>query len=111
MRITINVHDAGWDESQHKRDHGKFSSSGGGAGKPDPGPQTIKQAKPHGMVQDFYNRFRTIPAQKEYVSSLPSEKLHVALRLIKGSGSEDVFSNGLKKLLEKELDSRANSGR
>lgn len=40
VNIVVNIalprsrtQDAGWDESKHKRDHGKFSSSGGGSGK------------------------------------------------------------------------------
>ena len=46
---TATVKDAGWDEAKHKRDHGKFSSTGGSSGTPaaTPTKKTPAELKAH----------------------------------------------------------------
>ena len=47
---------------------------------------------------------------REYLATVPNEELHTALRLIGQTKDLSDASQHVKKLIEKELDERANRG-
>lgn len=96
--------DAEFNESDHPRaDNGQFGSGGGGkADAPSAG-------KEHPFVGNFMKEHSSTAKQKAYLENVPKEKLHTALKLAKSSESEN--SKKVAKMIEKELDERAMSGK
>jgi hypothetical protein len=83
--IAKTVEDANFNESDHPRaENGKFGSGGGGSS----GAEKTKTSKASATSK---------------IQGMPSEKLHAALKT--------DLDPGIRKLVEKELDERANSGR
>lgn len=95
-------------ESDHPRAaNGEFGSGGGGAR----GLVSVKvTSKRHPFVDTFLREHTSIAGQQKHLESVPTEKLHTALKLIEKSGDIEAGSTHVKKLIERELDSRANRG-
>lgn len=98
-------------ESNHPRDSdGKFGS--GSSKSPEHKNDdvvTVKTATRHPFVTHFVQTHTTIKAQKEYLQTVPKEKLHTALKL--AENHIDPASLHVKQLISKELDERAANGR
>jgi hypothetical protein len=97
----------GFNESDHPRaTNGEFGSAGGGA----TGPVSVKvESKRHPFVDTFMREHTTIAGQEKHLQSVPTEKLHTALKLIEKSGAIEAGSTHVKKLIERELISRTRS--
>ena len=102
--ICASRHDADWSEGDHPRaEDGKFGS-GGGAG----GGAHSKLPFVHAIVAQHGTKEK----MRAHIETVPREKLNAALGYLERSGdpsnNHDMF---LKKVIEKELDDRASSGR
>jgi hypothetical protein len=87
-------------ESKHPRaENGEFGSGGGtgGGGSAD-----------HPFIKSFLSEHKSLADQKSYLEKVPHEKLLTAHKL--ASKSDSTESQKVKKLIEKELDSRAERG-
>lgn len=93
-----------WEESKHPRGKGgEFSSSGSKGEKL----HSVKVgASDPPFVSDIKNRFPLVSERIKYLKSLPDEKLHKALTLMKGhedsADVQSVKSDILKAMKEKE---------
>ncbi len=98
IRLTYAAMDAAFNEADHPRaENGEFGSGGGSESK-----------KEHPFIASFLSEHKSTTAQKEYLEKVPAEKLRTALTLASKSDSES--SRKVAKLIEKELDSRADRG-
>lgn len=71
-------------------------------------PVTVTQKQAHPFVHTFFKEHPQIAEQKQYLAGVSKEKLTTALKL--ASGHEDASSSHVRKLIEKELDERADRG-
>jgi phage-related protein (TIGR01555 family) len=84
------------------------------ADKPQSQPAQKSETKPsaasgaHPFVGTFLKEHKSTTEQREHLSTVPKEKLHVALKLTEGK--EDTDSKHVRKLVESELEERANRG-
>ncbi|MFP5276969.1 MAG: hypothetical protein ACLGPM_07630 [Acidobacteriota bacterium] len=101
MAIHIHLHQTrdAFEETQHPRaSNGEFSGSG----------SSSSRGKEHPFVATFLKEHKSPSAQKQYLATVPKEKLHTALRLLEGGETEN--SKSVRKRIEKELDERADRG-
>jgi hypothetical protein len=89
-----------FEESKHPRaENGEFGSGGGTGGGGNAN---------HPFIKSFLSEHKSLADQKSYLEKVPHEKLLTAHKL--ASKSESPESQKVKKLIEKELDSRADRG-
>jgi hypothetical protein len=87
-----------FEESKHPRaENGEFGSGGSGGSNQD-----------HPFIKSFLSDHKSLADQKSYLEKVPHEKLLTAHKLASKSDSSE--SQKVKKLIEKELDSRAERG-
>ncbi len=91
-----------FEESKHPRaENGEFGSGGGAAG-------SGGSNQDHPFIKTFLSEHKSLADQKSYLEKVPHEKLLTAHKL--ASKSDSPESQKVKKLIEKELDSRADRG-
>jgi hypothetical protein len=89
-----------FEESKHPRaENGEFGSGGGTGGGGNAN---------HPFIKSFLSEHKSLADQKSYLEKVPHEKLLTAHKLASKSDSSE--SQKVKKLIEKELDSRAERG-
>jgi hypothetical protein len=89
-----------FEESKHPRaENGEFGSCGGTGGGGNAN---------HPFIKSFLSEHKSLADQKSYLEKVPHEKLLTAHKLASKSDSSE--SQKVKKLIEKELDSRAERG-
>lgn len=100
--IHIHVHDA-WEENKHPRaKNGEFGRGGNEQ------LSSHKEATPPPFINEFYKEHKSIGAMKQALAGRSKEHLQKALSLVKNHN--DQYTNTVRRLIEKELDDRANRG-
>lgn len=72
-------------------------------------PISYQEKRPHPFVSEFAREHDSIGKQKAHLRTVPTEKLHTALKIIHSHQDKGAMTNTVKGLIEEELKNRGGS--